>query len=184
MKLSAIMVSPTIPLADLPRQERETLSRVLFQCFQGLDEAHNRRWRRLWRRIFEGASLHFYPVVERSGAYHRRHMAIEGAIFDHQDGFYSREAFRQWLKTGAAFGRFVATDAGLVFEPASVSYDQCSDDQMREFHEAALEFLHTDHALATLWPAMAPKQRAEALELVLDLERQTANPPATTERHS
>lgn len=173
MKASAVMVHPVVPLQQLPASDREVLSRVLFGIFQGADDLHNRRWRRVWSRVFAGQDLHFIPLVERSGRYHRRHMAIEGVVFDHQDGFTSKRAFRDWLKTGAAFGRWVATDAGLVFEPASVSYDECSDDEMREFHEDAIEFLHTTHALEVLWPAMAPDQRDQTLQLLLRLEEDT-----------
>lgn len=169
MKASAIMVKPALPLRMLEPRDLEVLSRVLFQYFRGLDERHTGRWRRLWGRLFrEDGVLQLYPVVERNAAFHARHMAIETRVFENQDGFVSQRAFREWLKTGACFGHFEAAPAGgLTFVPSSCSYEDCSDDEMREFHDDALAFLRSPHALATLWPAMAPHERADNLELLL-----------------
>lgn len=167
MKLSAVMVMPTIPLQHLPPRDLEAVSRFLFQTMRGLDAQHTRRWRRLWARVADGELLQLYPVVDRHLAFHQRHMAIEGRIFELQDGFVQREAFRVWLKTGAAFGHFEACDGQLVFVPDSLSYDEASDDEMREFHEAAMEFLRTPHALATLWPAVRAEDRPAMLEAAL-----------------
>ncbi len=168
MKRSLVMVKPHVPLSMLAPFELEILSRVLFQYIEGLSAEHNTRWRRFWRRwLHSNRTQGFYPDEERSGAFHARHMAIEDRIYEHQDGFVQRKAFRLWLKTGAVFGNFVASGGALVFEPSSLSYEDCSDDEMREFHEDAIEFLRTPLALATLWPAMSEDDRMETLESLL-----------------
>lgn len=162
------MVHLRQPIGALDRQAADYLRWFLLEFIVGIDADHGRRWRRIVARWFNrGGTWSFYPIAERDGRYHRMHMAVETRLFKHQDGFVQLKAFRLWLKTGAVFGRYVATGAGLQFEPSSLAYDECSDDEMREFHADALEFLRTPLALATLWPAMSPKHRAETLELLL-----------------
>lgn len=51
--------------------------------------------------------------------------------------------------------------------PRSTSYERCSDDEMREVHEAMLSFLHTHHAQRFLWPHLDVRGRAAMLESVL-----------------
>jgi hypothetical protein len=166
------------PLRFLPTVLVEALSRVCFHWIRGVDEVHDRRWRRLLSNLFHTRDaapvLQFYPVVDRSGRFHKRHMAIEGRIYENQDGFLQREAFRIWLKTGACWGHYEAFNGALVFVPNSCSYEDASDDEMREFHEDAIAYLRTPHALAVLWPAVVPERRLEMLETLLrDPEEQT-----------
>lgn len=170
-KFSAIMVSLAAPLASRDPREQDYLRWLLGEFFHGIDRVHHRRWlrqvARLWNR---GGIWTFYPVTERDGRVHRRHMAIEGRIYANQEQFASLKAFRFWLKTGAAFGHYEVTPAGtLVFVPDSVSYEDCSDDEMREFHNDALAFLRTPAALATLWPGdtRALEDRQAALEALI-----------------
>jgi hypothetical protein len=94
-------------------------------------------------------------------------MAIEGRIYESQDGFYSLAGFRWWLKTGAGFGAYSHHNGSLVFVPSSLSWEDCSDDEMREFTENALAYLRTPHALTTLWPAVAANDREAMLEAYL-----------------
>lgn len=168
MKLSAILVHPTIPLQTLPPAEVDVIRRFLFRNMRGADEVHDRRWRRLWGRVAAGEVLQLYPVVERSLAYHCRHMAIERRIFENQDGFApteaGRRAFRNWLKVGASLVTLELEGGEPKWLPGSVSYEDLSDDEFREFHEAAIDFLRTPRALRKLWPAVAAEQRMEMLE--------------------
>lgn len=173
MKLSAIMVRLPFPLRMLSGIELEVLSRILFEYFQGLSPEHAARWKRIWRRLYHrGGNLSFFPVVERSGKFHARHMAIEDRIFEHQDNFppnrAGKNAFREWLKTGAVFGHWEASAGQLVFVPDSLKYEDCSDDEMREFHQAAIDFLRTPYAVHTLWPAMSEAHAFETIESLLE----------------
>jgi hypothetical protein len=171
MKATAILVKLHRPLRFLPPADIQALERIVFGWFSGLDQLHDRRWRRTWKRLFHAKVVQpvwqLYDLPERSGPFHARHMAIEGRIFANQDGFLQREAFRTWLKTGAAFGHYEASGGALVFVPSSLSYDDCSDDEMREFHEDAMTYLRTPHALETLWPVVKPAQRMEMLDAAL-----------------
>jgi hypothetical protein len=98
-------------------------------------------------------------------------MAVMREIHENQDGFMPTEAgykaFTAFVKTGALFGEFEESGGRLVFVPASRNAEDCSDDEMREFHADALEFLRSPLALKTLFPAMDPIKRIVALESIL-----------------
>jgi hypothetical protein len=169
-KHSAVMVQLAAPFESRDQQEQDYLHWLFTRFFRGINPDHNRRWlrqvARWWNR---GGVWTFYPVVDRDGRVHRRHMAIEQRIYANQEAFASLKAFRAWLKTGACFGHFEATGAGLVFVPDSCSYEDCSDDEMREFHRDAIAFLRTPYALATLWPGddRRLEDRQAALETLI-----------------
>lgn len=173
MKFSAFMVRPNAPIDALEPQAAAFIRWFLFEFMRPLDAAHGKRWIRWWAPVFNrGEGLQAYPITARHGKFHAMHMTVETRLFEHQDGFIQLKAFREWLKTGAVFGKFVATPVGLVFEPSSLKYEDCSDDEMREFHADALEFLRTPHALHTLWPHMTLADAGETLELLLKKEHE------------
>lgn len=171
MKLSSVLVQLDAPMRFLPGDVLRALDAFLFHWCKGADAQHTARWRRLWNRLYHSReqrpSIQLWVEVERSLPYHARWMAIEDRLMESQDGFYNRGGFRHWLKSGAAFGTYKATPAGLVFEPSSLSFEDCSDDEMREFTDDALAFLRTPHALATLWPAVAERDREAMLDACL-----------------
>lgn len=177
MKSTSVLVQLNAPLRNLPPNVIGALEMVLFTWIRGMDERHDARWRRLWKRLFHATearpSLQAWIDVERSRPFHARWMAIEKELFSQQDGFYSLGGFREWLKTGAAFGHYEASAGALVFVPSSLNWEDCSDDEMREFTQDALTFLRTAAALATLWPLVRENQRGEMLEAALTTNEET-----------
>lgn len=171
-KPAAILICPQIALRTLPENERNIVSRFLFDNIRGLDEKHNARWRRMWSRIWQadaGEVTHLEVVVDRSGPYHRRHMAMEQALFDRQERWLMLDDFRWWLKTGAGWGDFTLLPNGrMKFVPRSTSYEACSDDEMKELHQAMLAFLRTPKTMRKLWPHLSPDARYEMLESILE----------------
>lgn len=171
-KPAAILICPQVALNNLPEPERSVVRRFLFDNIRGLDEQHDKRWRRFWGRIWNadaGEVTHLQVVVDRSGPFHRRHMAMEQALFDRQERWRRLEDMRWWLKTGAAWGEFTLLPNGrMKFIPRSTSYEACSDDEMREVHEAMLAFLRTPYAQRRLWPHLNADQREAMLESILD----------------
>lgn len=171
MKASAIMVMPTVPLDMLPAGEREIVSRFLFRTMRPVDEQHRRRWARMWRRAARGEVMALYPVVDRDFGYHAMHMATEQRLFANQDGFVmtkaGQRAFRNWLKVGASLVTLELEGGEPQFLPGSLSYEDLSDDEMREFHEAAMDWLRDPRALQQLWPAVPAEQRMAMLEAAL-----------------
>jgi hypothetical protein len=174
-KHTAVMVHLAAPLATREPREQDYLRWLFGEFFRGVNAEHHRRWLRQVARWFtKGEVWTFYPVIERDGRYHRMHFALEQRIYRHQEAFASLKGFRWWLKTGAGFGHYEATAAGLFFVPNSVSYEDCSDDEMREFHRDCLEFLRTPAALAHLWPGDTRRlsDRQAALELLINPPRE------------
>lgn len=170
-KPASILLVKRHPLDGFSEFERSVIRRFLFDCFRGLDEQNEGRWRRWWSRLWHaepGQVFQLENVVERSGDFHKRHMAIEQRLFDSQDAFLNLPALRDWLKVGAAFVTWEPDGkGGIVAVPRSTSYGKCSDDEMRELHDAMLAFLRTPASQEKLWQHLAPARRSVMLESVL-----------------
>jgi len=158
--------------AEIPEQDREAARRVLFGIVDGLGETNRRKWRRFFAglmRMEPGEMTTIRTHKARSGPFHRRHMALEQAIFENQDRFENFEkGFRDWLKIGAGHCEWFPGPRGAVIAvPKSISYSELEEDDMRAFHEAAVAFLRTDHATRALWPHAPEDARAQAIEALL-----------------
>lgn len=170
-KPSAILITKTERLEDLPENERAVVRKFLFGGIQGLNDQHEKRWRRFWGRIQRaevGEVFDLQIVVARSGQFHRRHMAIEQLLFDRQEQWDDIKKFRAWLKTGAAWGHFEIVKNRMKFVPSSLSYEDCSDDEMREVHESMVAFLRRPATQKRIWPHLSADQRHEMLENIID----------------
>lgn len=147
------IVRTDIELPD--KKQMEIVSRFLFQCFDGFSKEDRSRWRRLWKSLIakEPGEMMVIEITQpRSGPYHRRHMAIEQAVFDAQDRFTNFDTFRQWLKFGAGWVDWIAGPAGGVIPiPRSTSYAKADEDTFRQYHAQVIEFLHGDRAAKYLW---------------------------------
>lgn len=170
-KASPILITKRASLAGMPEPQRATVRHVLLDAVGGLDSTHDSRWRRFVNRLLRaepGEVFELVNLVERSGQFHRRHMALEQRLFDHQERWLTQTAMRDWLKTGAGWVEWLpGARGGIVAVPRSTSYERCSDDEMRELHEAMVAFLHTAHAQRLLWPHLDARGRAAMLESVL-----------------
>jgi hypothetical protein len=171
VKQSAILVMLTEPMDAMNDHERDVVRRFLTQKVRGLSPDHHRRWLRFLKRLTAGEVQEFYPILDRAGPYHARHMAIERLIFENQEGFPASKAgeraFRNWLKVGASLVSLEIHDGEAKWLPGSLKFEEISDDEMREFHEAAIDFLHIPYALKRLWPAVKGSQRTEMLDTLL-----------------
>ena len=171
-KPSAVLITKLHPIERMPEHELAIVRRFLFDGIRGLDEKHDKRWRRLWSRIIKGECgevFHLENVVDRSGPFHRRHMAMEQSLFDRQDQWATLASLRQWLKTGAAWGDFALNAKGVMkFVPRSTAYEACSNDEMCELHTAMLAFLRTPGSQRKLWPHLTPAARSEMLENIIE----------------
>ena len=140
----------TITLArtnkDLPPEPAlDHVRGFLFGVIDGAHKDDRRAWRRLWKRLMglePGEMAVFEAVFPRSGPYHRRHMAIEGAVFDAQERFEEFEQFRVWLKVGAGWVDWCAgPKGGVVPIPKSISYAKADQEEFTRYHEAVIAFL-------------------------------------------
>lgn len=134
----------------------ESVSFFLFKCFRGLSRDDDRAWRRLWKRLFAlpiGDIFYIEFVLPRSGPFHRRHMAIESKVFDAQEMFTDFEAFRDWLKIGAAWVVWMPVVGGDLHPiPKSISYAAADQAEFEKFHMAVMDFLTGPYAAEVLWP--------------------------------
>lgn len=170
-KPSPILIAKQMSLSGMPEPERALVRHVLLDAVQGLNRQHDSRWRRWVNRLLRaepGEVFGFLNLADRSGPYHRMHMKFEQTLFDHQERWLNLKGMRDWLKVGAGWCDWApGARGGIVPVPKSVSYEDCSDDEMREVHEAMVAFLHTPHAQRYLWPHLKAPQRAEMLESIL-----------------
>lgn len=146
---------------ELTEGEREAARKVLFGFIDGLGEQNQKRWRRWWAgflRMEPGEMSTLITHKMRSGPFHRRHMAIEQALFDSQERFEDFEQFRYWLKVGSGWVVWAAgPSGGVVPIPKSISYAAADELEFREFHEKAIRFLRGPHAARYLWPHLKDK---------------------------
>ena len=160
-----------MPASEIPQPDREAARRVLFGAIDGLGEKGKKQWRRFVNGLFNlepGEMVEIVTHKARSGPFHRYHMALEQRVFEAQERIGDFDQFRLWLKLGAGHVDWMPGPKGGVFPvPKSISYAKLEDDEMRDFHEAAVAFLRTGHAQRYLWPALPAAQADEAIESVL-----------------
>lgn len=156
---------------EISEADRAVVRRVLFGIVDGLGEKHKKSWRRMWNWMFKaepGEMLELKTHRERIGVNHRKHMAMEQAVFEAQERFDNFDAFRSWLKVGAGFvDWFPGPKGGVIPVPRSISYAKLEEDEMATVHDDIVAFLRTDHACKTLWKHLSVTQRIEQIEFIL-----------------
>lgn len=156
---------------EIADADKESARRVLFGIVDGLGERGRKQWRRFVNgllRLEPGEMVEIHTRKARSGPFHRRHMALEQRVFEAQERFESFKGYRDWLKVGAGHCDWYPGPRGGVFPvPKSIAYDQLEEDEMREFHDATVDFLRTEHAGRTLWKHLSATQRIEQIEFLL-----------------
>lgn len=133
----------------------EHVRSFIFGLFKGWSATDDNGWRKLWKRLTslepgEFAVIEF--VIPRSSPYHRRHMAIEAAVFNAQERFEDFEQFRVWLKVGAGWVDWCAGPrGGVVPIPKSISYAKADQAEFEDYHAKVIAFLRGPHAAPFLW---------------------------------
>lgn len=144
---------------------------LLFGALDGFTKEDRSAWRRFWKRLLRmepGEMAEFEARMPRSGPFHRRHMAIEQAVFDAQERFGDFEQFRYWLKVGAAWVTWAAgPKGGVVPIPKSISYRETDENEFREYHDKVVGFLRGPHAAPYLWPHLSEQEQGNMIETLL-----------------
>lgn len=156
----------------IAESDKEAARRVMFGALDGLGEQNRKRWRNFLGMLFRlepGEIATIKTHKARSGPFHRRHMLMETRVFEAQEKFEDFDrGFRDWLKVGSGHCTWHPGPKGGVFPvPNSTSYANMEEGEMREFHEKAIAFLRSDHALKTLWRHLSPAQRVDMIEGIL-----------------
>ena len=71
--------------APIAPQDAEAARRVIFGVVDGLGKKGRKQWRRLWNRIMglePGEMMEITTIQPRLGWFHRKHMALEQAVFE------------------------------------------------------------------------------------------------------
>lgn len=156
---------------DIPETDRDAARRVLFGIVDGLGDRGRKQWRRFINglmRLEPGEMVEIKTHKARSGPFHRRHMAIETALYEAQERFDHFEQFRNWLKVGAGFCDWIPGPRGAVIPvPRSIAFDKLEDDDMRQVHEDMVAFVRSEHAGKTLWRHLSAEMRWEIVESIL-----------------
>ena len=157
----------------IPRAHAEAARRVLFGIVDRLGERGKKQWRRFVNgltRLEPGEMVEIRTRKPRSGPFHRRHMAMEQAVFEAQERFEQFDpGFRDWLKVGAGFVTwYPGPKGGVIPVPKSIAYDQLEEGDMRQLHEDIVAFLRTEHAARTLYPHLRALDGMAAVERVVE----------------
>lgn len=168
--MSQITLVKQLPV-DIPDADRDAVRRVMFGLVDGLGDVGRKQWRRFVNGLISlepGEMVFIVTHKARSGPFHRRHMAIETAVFEAQEKFTNFEQFRNWLKVGSGFCDWIAGPRGAVIPvPKSIAFDKLEDGEMRQVHDDMIAFLRSEHAGKALWKHLAPTARTEMIESVL-----------------
>jgi hypothetical protein len=158
-------------VAMLEGQALDAVRGFFFGVIDGFREPDRKFWRKFWRRITTmepGELFNVEIVFPRSGPFHRRHMAIEAAVFDAQERFEDFDQFRIWLKVGAGWVDWCAgPKGGVVPIPRSISYSSADQREFEEYHEKVMSFLRGPHAPLFLWKHLGPQGSSEMMNLIL-----------------
>jgi len=156
---------------QISESDKEIARRVLFGHIDGLGEKGKKQWRRLFNNLFRleaGECITIKTNQKRIGWKHRKHMALEQALFESQEKFQEFETFRSWLKVGAGFVEWIAAPKGGVMPiPKSISYADLEQAEMEEVHINMVNFLREEYAQKALWRHLDPMQRSEMMETIL-----------------
>lgn len=164
----------TMVRTDQPIPAEKDLSSVrsfLFGVVDGAGKDDRSAWQRFWskvKRLEPGEVFDFEIIFPRLGAYHRRHMAIEQAVFDAQDRFSDFEMFRDWLKIGSAWVVWVpGPKGGIVPLPRSISYRKADQADFEKYHRQVMNFLRGEHAAPYLWRHLGDKSH-DMIDAILE----------------
>lgn len=151
--------------------ERQIAAYVLFGGIDGLTDDDKRAWRRfiaLTMRLDHGEMSTITVHCERVPALHRKHMLLESRVFKAQETYATFDAFRDWLKTGAAFVEWHAREGTLTPVPKSMAWDELDDEVLfRHVHDNMVAFLKTERATSELWPHLTARGGREMIDGIL-----------------
>jgi hypothetical protein len=170
-KYSGIIIRAAFDLQRLPEAEKDVVRRFLFEHVQGLNRQHQKRWMRLWGRIFNAGPDELHQLMdgeEREGRYHRMHRAVLTRLFESQERFPNEERLHDWLKVAVGYVDWAESrrvPGLLVPIPKSTAFGKCSEVEIRELHRDMEDWLRSSaYAQRRLWRHLKPTARAEMVE--------------------
>lgn len=161
----------------MPEAEAAAVRKYLFQVIDGCTDKDKKAWRSFWRGVGNAGSGEYFSITikrQRSGPFHRLTFVVLNTVFKAQERFDDFRVFRQFVKLGAGFVDYLPTpDGELRAVPKSQSYDECSEEEIRQFLDDVKTFFRTARCQKTLWPDASPKSAEQGMENLLEqFERQ------------
>lgn len=161
----------------LPDAEAAIVRGFLFKSIDGCSDSDKKAWRGFWRAVGAAGSGEYFTITikrKRSGPFHRLVFALLQDVFRGQERFADFRIFRQFAKLGSGFVDYLPNaDGELRAVPKSQSFDDCSEEEIRQFHMDVLEFFRTQRCQKTLWPDLSPQIAEMGMESILSkFERQ------------
>lgn len=137
--------------------DANSMKKFLFEMIKGATDKDQRAWQRFIRAINEASRGEYFAIDlkrTRNSRFHKLVMAVVTAGFKAQEHFDDVEVYREWLKLGAGFAVFVPDEktGELKAIPKSQSFDECSEEEVREFFMNMCAFMRSATYSATLWP--------------------------------
>lgn len=157
--------------ARLSDEDARTVRRFLFQSVDGVTDRDKKAWRSFWRAVADAGSGEYFTVTikrRRNSRFHRLTMKVLTEVFKAQETFSDFRIFRAFIKLGAGFVDFVPNaDGELKAIPKSASFDESSEEEVREFFQNACVFLRSGRAQKTLWPQLSVQVAEQGMERLL-----------------
>ena len=168
---SQILIAPRVKLNSLPDAERDILRRFFCEHLRGIDAESDRRWRRMvgqWFRAEPGEGFALLRDEERSRPFHARHRVILDRLFQSQERYRLIGPLHDFFKLRAYFVTWGESRVGTpIPKPRSTNFNDCSEDDMREFHSRFVDLLHDPAIQKHLWRHLPAARRVEMVEHVL-----------------
>lgn len=168
--------------------DANAVRRFLFGMLDGCSANDKKAWRRFVRSMNEAGSGEYFTIRierQRNGKFHRLCFAVLQAVFKAQEVFTDFRIFRAFISLGAGFVDYVPNaDGELRAIPKSLSFNECSEEEIRQFFENAVLFLRTARAQKTLFPAVSPQIAEQGMEAILQSFERNYDEQAALESHA
>jgi Protein of unknown function (DUF1367) len=156
----------------IPSSDIDIVRKVLTEHIAGMGQDDIKAWNRFLTQLLKkserGEMFQIKTWFSRNSKFHRKHMAIEQAVFHAQERFESFEQFRNWIKVGAGFCDWVPGPKGAVIPiPKSISYTKLDDANFAQLHADLMAFFRSATAVKVLWKHLSELKRFEMIEAIL-----------------
>jgi hypothetical protein len=150
VKQTDAQIEPGTPDAD-------ALRRFLFENIDGATDKDKSAWRRFVKAMNTAQAGDYFTIDlkrQRNEKFHKLVFAVILAGFRAQEHFMDIEVYRQWIKLGAGFAVFIPDEktGELKAIPKSQSFDESSEEEVRQFFDDMCAFMRSATYSATLWP--------------------------------
>lgn len=149
------------------------MRRFLFESIDGSTDKDKKAWRRFISAMNKAQRGEYFKIkIERtrSSPFHKLVMAVLLAVFKAQETFSDFDLLRAYIKVGAGFVSYIPDQitGELRAIPRSQSFDDCSEDDARQFFDDMCAFLRSENCCKALWPQTPTAQSMNGMIRILE----------------